>query len=105
VPDRRLVAVLLALSDIPLRTAPFTHGDQWLVWTEARLYADRLVLTGWGLWGHYRRRVSFEALERVEHDGEDLRLYLRDAPPLHLRMDDAARWHAAIETHRDVYEG
>ena len=36
-------------SDVPLRTAAFGLEDRWLLWSRARLYADRMELTGWGL--------------------------------------------------------
>jgi hypothetical protein len=97
--------VLLALPDIPLRTAPFSLADRWLLWSKARLYTDRLELSGWGLRGRYWRRIPFEALTRVEHEENCLVLHVADDTPLRLRMSAPSRWHAAIVTHRSVYEG
>lgn len=100
----RLADVLLALNDVPLRTASFSLADRWLVWTEARLYANRLVLTGWGLWERYWHPIPFEAIERVEHTNASLIIHRKGAPALRLHLDAARRWHTAIEAHRAVYD-
>jgi len=97
--------VLLALPDVPLRTTPFSLANRWLFWTEIRLYADRLVLSGWGLRGRYWRRIPFEVLRRVEHEKTRLHLHTASGTALSLRMRAPSRWHAAIVTHRAVYEG
>jgi hypothetical protein len=100
----RLVDVLLALPDVPLRTASFSLADRWLVWTEARLYANRLVLTGWGLWERYWHSIPFEAIEGVEHTNAILIIHRKDGRALRLYLDAARRWHTAIEAHRAVYD-
>ncbi len=96
--------MLLTLTDVPLRTASFSLADRHLLWARARLYADRLTLYGWGLWGRYRRQIPFEIIDDVEHEASCLVLHLDGDRVLRLHMDAASRWHTALETHRDVYE-
>lgn len=98
------IPVLLTLIDVPLRTASFSLADRWLVWTKARLYANRLVLTGWGFWTRYRRRIPFEIIERVDHENGHLVVHLQGNRTLRIQMSVARRWHAAIEAHRAVYD-
>ena len=96
--------MLLILSDIPLRTAPFSLADQWLIWTELRLYADRLELSGWGVRGRYWRCLPFEEIETVDHERDRLLLSLTGSRVLPIHMNHPRRWHTAIEPHRSVYE-
>jgi len=92
------------LTDVPLRTASFSLADRWLVWTEARLYANRLVLTGWGLWERYWHPIPFETIAQVKHENDSIIVHQTDGRVLQLHMSSARRWHTAIEAHRAVYD-
>ncbi len=91
-------------SDIPLRTAPFELEDRWLLWSRAQLYADRLTLTGWFLWGRYHRSVPLDRINDVEATDRHLVLSLADGSSLRVLMDAPEQWASAITTHRDVRE-
>jgi hypothetical protein len=97
------------LPDVALRTAPFALEDLWLLWSQARLYADRLVLTGWSLTGRYRRAVPLEQIDEPEvAEGrlmlilvEEASLHIEEAP-LQIRIESPEDWASAITTYRDL---
>jgi hypothetical protein len=80
----------------------FSFARPRLLCARARLYEDRLELTGWRLWGRYCRRIP---LRRVLHadvtDGNCLLLWMADGRTLRLRVDDARRWQKAIDRRLD----
>lgn len=90
--------------DVALRIAPFTLKDRWLPWSQARLYADRLELTGWYFWGHYHRSIPLVHIEEVEATRHHLVLHLADESFLQVAVDAPGQWASAIATHRDVRE-
>lgn len=96
--------MLLAPYNVPLRAASFPPEDRWLFWAQARLYPDRLELTGWYLWGQYERRIPLRAIERVEAPNGRLVLHLQDGRPVAFAIDRAARWKTSIETYREVLQ-
>jgi hypothetical protein len=100
----RSVPVLLDLPDIPLRTASFALEDRWLLWARARLYVDRLVLSGWGLCNRYWRRVPLGTIEEVQREGRQLTLHLENGNTLSLLFSNAGRWSTAIRVHRTIHE-
>ncbi len=96
--------MLLALSDIPLRSASFSLENRWLLWSKARLYADRLVLSGWGLWERYWRQIPLDDIEKVERDEMQLLLHLEDGTDIAIHLNRAERWLTAIQVHREVQQ-
>jgi hypothetical protein len=96
--------VLLTVGDVPLRTASFTLEDRWLLWARACLYADRLELTGWYLWGRYERRIPLRVIERVEAPNGCLVLHLQEGRTVTFAIDRAARWKTSIEIYREVLQ-
>jgi hypothetical protein len=94
--------MLSALSDVALRTAPFRSRDQWLFWPRARLYSDRLELTGWSLSGRYRRVIPLGRIEEAEAADGHLVLHRTAGSPLRLGMDAPEQWASAIATYRDL---
>lgn len=80
-----------------LLSGSFSFAQPTLLCARARLYEDRLELTGWRLWGHYRRRIPLRRILQVDAPGSDrLLLWLADGQTLRLRIDDARRWQQAI---------
>lgn len=96
--------MLLALPDVPLRTAPFSLPDRWLVWSRARLYADRLTLSGWGLGGRYWRRIPLDAIDEIEQRAPHLALHLETGRTVVFTPPEAARWETSIKIHSDLHE-
>jgi hypothetical protein len=96
--------VISSLSDVPLRTAPFTLEDRWLLWSRARLYADQVELVGWSPTGRYHRVVPLESIEEAEATGGALVLELTEEDAIRIGIDAPEQWAAAIATYRDVRE-
>ena len=90
-------------SDVPLRTAAFGLEDRWLLWSRARLYADRMELTGWGLGGRYHRSISLGRIGAVELIEDGLILHLTDGSALRVEIDTPREWADALTTYRDVH--
>lgn len=96
--------MLLTLSNIPLRTASFALEDRWLLWSRARLYADRLVLSGWGVWERYRREILLTEIDRITREGQHLTLHLDDGTDFSLVFRETKRWSKALRVHRRLSE-
>lgn len=80
-----------------LRTGWFSFCNPPLWFARARLYADRLELTGWRLRGRYRRRIPLRYVLDVDATGSDrLLLWMANGQALRLCIDDARRWQEAI---------
>ncbi len=92
-------------SDLPLRSASISLEDRWLLWARARLYLDRLELTGWSLSGRYRRSISLGRIDEAEPTDGHLTLHLVDGSSLQVLMDAPQQWASVIAMHRDVREG
>ncbi|NBC18123.1 MAG: hypothetical protein GVY18_12500 [Bacteroidetes bacterium] len=96
-PEIRWHAVLLS--------GRFQLCERRLYCSRARLYADRLLLTGWHGLTRFRRRIPLTAIRqaRVSDEGH-LHLTTRDEQ-LCLALDAAPRWRRMIEAHRDALGG
>lgn len=97
-------AVLLALSDVPLRTASFALEDRYLLWSRMRLYADRVELVGWSLAGRYHRVIPLGRIDEAETDDEHLVLDLTDENSVRIGVDAPGQWASTIATYRDFRE-
>ena len=91
-------------SDVPLRTAAFGPEARWPLWSRARLYADRMELTGWGLGGRYHRSISLGRIGAVEPIEDGLILHLTDGSALRIEIDTPREWADALTTYHDVYD-
>lgn len=96
--------VLLARHDVSLRAAAFSLEGRWFLWSRARLYADRVELVGWHLWGRYHRVIPLGSIEEAEATGEALVLKLDEEDTIRIGVDAPEQWASAIATHRDVRE-
>jgi hypothetical protein len=76
-----------------------------LVWARARLYPDRLTLTGRFLWNCYHRSVPLERIDEVEVTDRQLAVHLTDGSVIRVLLDAPSQWADAILIHRDVREG
>ena len=91
-------------SDVPLRTAAFGPEARWPLWPRARLYADRMELTGWDLGGRYHRSISLDRIGEAEPVEDRLLLHLTDGSTLRIEMDSPRQWADALTTYHDVYD-
>lgn len=87
-------------TDPPGRTrlsGSFSFSRPTLLCARAHLYDDRLELTGWRLWGRYRRRIPMHRILQADvTESNCLLLWMADGQTLRLRLDDARRWQEAI---------
>lgn len=88
----------------PYEPASASVADRWLFWGRARLYANRLVLTGWGLRGHYRQRILLREIEEIDPGARRLRLGLRGEARVVITVDDAREWARSLRGHRRIFE-
>jgi len=81
--------------DRELLSGSFSHPT--LLCARARLYEDRLELTGWRLTGRYRRRIPLRRILQVDApEANRLLLWMADGQTLRLRIDHAQRWQQVI---------
>jgi len=80
---------------------PFRLLGRQLFFTCARLYGDRLELTGWEWKGRYKRVLPLEAIEDVHWwtglSDCNLEIRLQDGESLGLWMRGAGQWKYALE--------
>lgn len=98
--NRNLACLPLMASYRPgtLLSNSFAFYTPVLFFARARLYADRLELTGWSLRGRYRHTLAIDQVLQVDMlDKRGLLLWLSTGETLRLRIREAARWKAAIE--------
>jgi len=85
-----------------LRTDRFSFNNPPLLFARVRLFADRLELTGWHLWGRYRRDIRLRGILQVdalEHDR--LLLWLASGETVRIRVRQARQWKETIEKQKD----
>lgn len=76
----------------------FRFRDPSLLCARARLYTDRLELSGWRLHGRYFRRIPLEQILHVDVPNADaLLLWLSDGEKVSLEVEEALRWKGAID--------
>ena len=83
--------------DPALMLDSFSFAHPMLLFARVRLYDDRLELTGWRLWEHYRHRIPLARILKVDApSANELLLWMADGRTLRLRLDEAQRWRRAI---------
>ena len=79
----------------------FRYPNRSLLFGRARLFGDRIELSGWGLHGRHRQCIPLGLISTLDYhpleDDANLTLYLAtgDAVPLHI--DEAHRWRETFE--------
>lgn len=88
-------------ADRPVLAGRFAFQQPALLHAKMRLYADRLVLTGWHWRGFYRRCFPIRQILQIDAlDDIGLVLWLASGEAVRLRVDHAAQWKTAFETHQ-----
>lgn len=88
----------MSLLEQAQRTDRFSFSIPWLLFARARLFADRLELTGWHWQGHYRRAIAVARILQADALADDrLVLWLNSGETVRLRIRRARQWKAAIE--------
>lgn len=85
-----------------LLSASFSFARPTLLCARAQLYEDHLELTGWRLWGRYRRRIPLGRVLQVDATSPNrLVLWMADGQTLRLHLECAQRWQQAITRRLD----
>ena len=80
------------------RADRFSFSTRWLLFARARLFADRLELSGWHMQGHYRRDILVARILQVDAlENDRLVLWLFNGETVRLRIRRARQWKEAIE--------
>ena len=80
------------------RADRFSFSTPWLLFARARLFADRLELTGWRMQGHYRRDILVGRILQVDAlENDRLVLWLFNGETVRLHIRQARQWKEAIE--------
>ncbi len=87
-----------------VRTSRFQLPDRKLLFARARLYEDRLELSGFGLRGRYRRTLRLDEVCSVEWwsgagKEPNLALQLHDGRSLAVWVPGPGLWKFAVEEH------
>ena len=85
----------------PLLSSRFHYFNRRVIFGKARLYGDRIVLTGWSFRGRHRRSIPFEKITHLEYHilpkGGHLTLFLPDDRVVSFFLQQAHQWRALFE--------
>ena len=88
----------MSLCERAVRADWSTFSIPGLLFPRARLFADRLELTGWHGRGRYRRVIPVGRILQVDVPAADrLVLWLFNGETVRLQLRRARQWKAAIE--------
>lgn len=88
----------MSLPERALLTDRFSFSNPPLLFAYARLFADRLELTGWHLWRRYRRNIRIQHILQVDALERDrMVLWLANGETVRIRIRQSGLWKAAIE--------
>jgi hypothetical protein len=75
----------------------FSFARPTLWCAQARLYEDRLELSGWRPWERYRRRIPLRCVLKVDAPSANrLLLWMADGQTIRLHLDNASQWQQTI---------
>lgn len=87
-----------------VRVTPFRYGDRRMLFARARLFEDRLELSGLHWRGWHQRTIPLSQIKSVDwwsgaESGPNFVLHLRNSDSLSLWMKGAGLWKYRIEEH------
>ena len=85
-----------------LRSSPFQYADRRLLFARARLYEDRITLSGLGWTGWHKQTVRLKAVENIDWwagtcDEVNFALHLRSGESLHMCLRGAGLWNYKLK--------
>ncbi len=90
-----------SLSEQPLLESRCRWAGRHLFFGCARLYHDRIVLSGWTLAGRYGQVVPLNDVARLQWwsnaPGVNVAFYLRDDSVMSLKLDAGGLWKYVVE--------
>ena len=84
---------------IQLLSSRFQYADRRLFFSRARLFPDRLELSGWHVGRRHEMHIALTELDHVEWDADAsaATLHLREGETLRLHLPELVRWRQALE--------
>ena len=85
--------------NVLLLSSRFQYPDRRLFFTRARLFFDRIELTGWHLGKKHERAIAIDDVSEIEWDTRSSAaiLHLTDGEPVHLRLSHLDSWQYSLE--------
>jgi hypothetical protein len=87
---------------VVLLSSGFQYSNRRLLFSKARLFMDRIELSGWDFVEKHRQEIPLDTLCRVEWgtdeaDAPDLILHLKGGDSVALSLHDAERWRQSLQ--------
>ncbi|MFQ5572106.1 MAG: hypothetical protein ACE5G0_20710 [Rhodothermales bacterium] len=85
--------------NVVLLTSSFKKPDRRLFFTKARLFFDRIELSGWELGKRYVQDIRLDQVERIEWSAEasGVIFYLTEGGQIRLTLPEMERWKRSLE--------
>lgn len=84
---------------VVLLSSRFSDPEHKLFFTRARLYLDRIELSGWHLGKKYEARIPLHDLDAIDWQtgSSSAVFYLREGQTIRLTLPDLERWKQSVE--------
>ena len=84
---------------VVLLSSRFSNPEHKLFFTRARLYLDRIELSGWHLGKKYAARILLQDLDAIDWqlDASSVVFHVRDSQSIRLNLPDLERWKQSVE--------
>jgi len=84
---------------VVLLTSRFQYPGRRLFFTRARLFFDRIELTGWNFGKKHTRHIPLDAVEKIDWktNTPEAVVHLTEGEPVTLRLSKADRWKQSLD--------
>ena len=84
---------------VVLLTSRFQYPGRRLFFTRARLFFDRIELSGWNLGSKHTRAIPLDAVDKIDwkSDTPDAVVHLTEGEPVALRLSQVDRWKQSLD--------
>ncbi len=84
---------------VELLSSSFQYPDRRLFFTRARLFLDRIELSGWQFGKKHERRILLDELQKIEWDGgaSQAVFHLSEEESVRLRLPQLDSWKHSLE--------
>lgn len=84
---------------VVLLSSRFSNPEHKLFFTRARLYLDRIELSGWHLGKKYEARILLQDLDAIDWqlDASSAVFHLREGQAIRVLLPDLERWKQSVE--------
>ena len=84
---------------VVLLTSRFQYPDRRLFFTRARLFFDRIELSGWNLGSKHTRAIPLDTVDKIDwkSDTPDAVVHLTEGESVALRLSQVERWKQSLD--------